>query len=391
MPSTQASACFYDPGNRFAISLKPGPKSSGDIERYLRKDAYSAAKDFVDGRIQVAGDMVEAIRFFMNARHSKVKSCWYAAVAHLNRVLSGLSAKTARNIQFHYDRSNDFYAQFLDPRMQYSSADYCAPDEPLEEAQERKLQQICQTLDLREGERFLDIGCGWGGLAIYAAEHFGVIATGCTLSRTQCEFALDLVRSKGLDGRVSILLQDYKTIAGRFDKIASVGMFEHVGRRRLIEYFSRVHALLDSAGLFLNRGIVRPEGSRDSAETLFLQEHVFPGGELEHLADVIRTSERVGFEVQSMKDIRKSYGLTCRAWAANLERTAGRCRELVRESTYRTWLLYLACSAVSFELGNTDAVQILLAKRPAPMPSPTIKSRFGRSALSNPLHDHSAA
>lgn len=365
MYSTAGTDCYRDPQKRFAIRVPHSRVSlDGDIERLLSTDVYSAANLFVEGQIQVEGDLIEAIRFFVNAKHSALRSIWFSAAACWHRAMSALSWREApaRNIQFHYDRSNDFYAQFLDSHMQYSAADYRDPGQSLESAQENKLEQICQTLELSPSDRFLDVGCGWGALAVYAAERFGVRATGCTLSEAQFRFAQDLVKKKGLENRVSIDLRDYRDIRSQFDKIASVGMFEHVGRRRLGEYWARMHGMLENNGLFLNRGIVRPEGVVDTPETLFLQESVFPGGELEHLAVVIRTAERAGFEVRRMKDVRESYGQTCRAWVANLEQHAQHCRELVGESTYRTWLLYLARSAVSFEAGTTDAVQILFRK-----------------------------
>ncbi len=173
----------------------------------------------------------------------------------------------------------------------------------------------------------------------------------------------NLCGGAALAGSVSVEVIDYRDLNGTFDKIASVGMFEHVGRSRLRGYFKKMYSLLNGGGRFLNRGVVRPENVRDDPETLFLQKKVFPGGELVHLDDVVSEGERAGFEVIGTEDLREHYALTCRAWVKNLEKRADTCRFLVGDSTYRTWLLYLAASAVSFEDGRTGAAQVLFAKR----------------------------
>lgn len=352
-PSTTGSNCYWDPEQRFAIVSE----SHANVDRFLKMDSYSAATAYVAGEFAVIGDIIAAVRFFTHGKHSMVPSLWHSIAARFAHAADRTEA--GKNIQFHYDRSNEFYSQFLDSRMQYSEADFTDPNRSLDDAQLAKLERICLDLKLERGERFLDIGCGWGGLIVHAAERFGVRASGCTLSQAQFDYATNLVRSKGLETRVSIVLKDYRELQGRFDKVASIGMFEHVGRKHLPEYFERVHDLLDEDGLFLNRGIVRPEAVSDGPETLFLQRNVFPGGELEHLGDIIREAEDAGFEVEEMKDVRKDYSLTCKAWVERLQSKQEICRSLVGESTYRTWLLYLAASSVCFEDGATDAVQIV--------------------------------
>jgi cyclopropane-fatty-acyl-phospholipid synthase len=337
------------------------------VQRLLEMGVYSAANAFVDGRIRVRGDLFAAIRDLTVQSHSFIGSVIVAAVLKLrhltHRMANGGRREAAENIQFHYDRSNEFYSQFLDSHMQYSAAHFSRPDEALDEAQSEKLDRICRALVLCTDERFLDIGCGWGGLITYAAAHFGVNAEGCTLSKRQLEFAKEAARRNGVEERVTVHFRDYRDLEGQFDKIASVGMFEHVGRTRLAGYFRKVHSLLGRHGLFLNRGIVRPQGVGDGPETLFLEQNVFPGGELVHLDDVVREGERAGFEVVAMEDFRLNYALTCRTWVRNLEACAETCRNLAGDVVYRTWLLYLAASAVSFEDGHTGAAQVLFAKR----------------------------
>jgi cyclopropane-fatty-acyl-phospholipid synthase len=166
-----------------------------------------------------------------------------------------------------------------------------------------------------------------------------------------------------LEQTATVCYCDYRKVQGCFDKIASVGMFEHVGRVRLSRYFAKVHALLRPGGLFLNRGVIRPRGMSSDAETLFLQRHVFPDGELVYLDDVIREGERAGFEVVGFRDLRLHYARTCRRWVENLQQKAEHCRALVGEATYRTWLLYLAASTVNFEDGRIEAAQVVFSKR----------------------------
>lgn len=366
MPGPTSRALVADtvrPETAFTIE---GCISQNDL---LRLDAYSAATAFVNGEITVSGDIFQAVRFFLTRSRPGARAMWSTARAWVG----GLNIKTrlrdrkttARHVQFHYDRSNEFYQQFLDSRMQYSEGHFTGPDCSLEEAQREKLERICRHLNLSPGQRFLDIGCGWGGLLAYAAVNFGAEGVGCTLSERQFQLASETMSKSGLVGRVQIRQTDYRNLTGQFDRIASIGMFEHVGRRRMPEYFRKVHSLLSEGGLFLNRGIVRPETATDRPETLFVQRNVFPGGQLIRLSEVVRDAGRAGLEVVSMEDVRQHYARTCRAWVANLTANAAACRRLVDEATYRTWVLYLAASAVNFEDGQIDCVEVVFAKVPA--------------------------
>jgi cyclopropane-fatty-acyl-phospholipid synthase len=341
------------------------------LERLLQADAYSAALSFVRGEFDVQGDLVAAVRLQLSGRHRTWRGLLRAVAARIgpHRFETWLQSRrrAAENIRYHYDRSNEFYSQFLDTRMVYSCAYFRQPGISLDEAQAAKLDRICRKLNLRTGDRFLDIGCGWGALLIHAAEHYGVRATGCTLSRSQVEYARQIARNRVDRAGIDVQETDFRDMAGRFEKIASVGMFEHVGRHRLRSYFWKVNDLLEPDGLFLNHSIVRPEFVGDSAQTLFLQRRVFPGGELAHLSDIIRAAELTGFEVLDVEDLRPHYALTCRAWVERLRRNADRCLEVVDAEIYRTWLLYLAGSAVSFEHGVTSVCQMLLAKRSSPV------------------------
>jgi cyclopropane-fatty-acyl-phospholipid synthase len=354
---------FYsDPDGRFTVIAAHG----ADARSCMQLDAYSAAMAFVQGKFDVHGDILEAIRYFSRQPHSRLRELFFSGLARLQHLrissLLGPRRPAARSIRFHYDRSNEFYAQFLDSRMVYSAAYFSDPEDSLEDAQHQKLDRICRDLVMRPDDRFLDIGCGWGGLVVHAAKHFGVQAFGCTLAERQLTFAREVIGRQSLQERASVSLCDYRDLQGCFDKIASVGMFEHVGQARLPLYFKKCFDLLSPGGLFLNRGVIRPQGVSDGPDTLFIQRSVFPGGELVHLDDVVREGQRAGFDVVGLRDLRRHYALTCKAWVKNLQKNAAHCRALVGEETYRTWLLYLAGSAVGFEDGRTGAAQVLFLK-----------------------------
>jgi cyclopropane-fatty-acyl-phospholipid synthase len=332
-------------------------------------DAHRVATAFVHGEFDVEGDLLAAVRWW-RALHVDGLRDWALSMLGRLRLESWFQTRgrARRNARFHYDRSNRFYEQFLDSRMAYSCAYFADPRWSLDEAQFAKLDYICRKLDLRRGDLFLDVGCGWGALLIHAAERFGASTVGCTLSAQQLAYARAAAARRGLHGRVLVQDLDYRDVPGPFDKIASVGMYEHVGRRRLGRYFQTLARLLEPDGLLLNHGIARPEGARDDGSTVFLQRHVFPGGELPKLGDVVRSAEWAGLEVLDVENLRPHYALTCAAWVANLTAHRDACLALVDATTYRTWLLYLAAAAVSFERGQTEVYQTLLAKRSAHAP-----------------------
>jgi len=340
------------------------------LRRLLATDSYTAAVWFIKGDFDLFGDLVAAVRFQRAGARVNWRTILHASAARLapSRIETWFQTRgrAAQNIRYHYDRSNAFYQQFLDRRMVYSCGYFRTPETPLDEAQLAKLDHICRKLDLQPRERFLDVGCGWGALLIHAAGHYGVQATGCTLSTRQVAYARAAANDAAPRANVTVHEADFREMTGRFDKIASVGMFEHVGRHRLKSYFRAVHNLLAPGGLFLNHGIVRPAFVSDGAETLFLQRRVFPGGELVHLADVVRVAELEGFDVLDVENLRPHYALTCRAWVERLQQNASACLKAVDETTYRTWLLYLAGAAEGFEDGMTSVCQVLLAKRSGP-------------------------
>ncbi|MFL5703640.1 MAG: class I SAM-dependent methyltransferase [Ktedonobacteraceae bacterium] len=267
-------------------------------------------------------------------------------------------------ISHHYNRSNDFYALWLDKRMVYSCAYFATPEDDLDTAQERKLDYICRKLRLQPGERLLDIGCGWGGLVIYAAQHYGVEAYGITLSQLQAEWAQERIRQAGLTERCRVEVRDYRDVNEEhsFAKIVSVGMFEHVGEARLSTYFQQAWHLLQPGGVFLNHGIASIATQPVQREPTFNQRYVFPDGELVPISSTLRAAEMSGFEVRDVESLREHYALTLRHWVRRLEAHADEAHHATSDVTYRIWRLYMAASIYAFLTGRANIYQTLLAK-----------------------------
>jgi cyclopropane-fatty-acyl-phospholipid synthase len=293
------------------------------------------------------------------------------APSHAPRIKAHSKAENREAIHFHYDVSNEFYALWLDSAMVYSCAYFETPDAGLDAAQQAKLEHICRKLSLKPEENFLDIGCGWGALVIYAAKHYGVRAHGVTLSPQQLKVARERIEQAGLTQRVTVELLDYRDLPGEsvYDKVASVGMFEHVGLKNLPVYFSTVHRLLKPRGLFLNHGITHDsEGWERSASTEFINRYVFPDGQLDTIGNIQRFMERSKLEIEDVEALRPHYAMTLRHWVARLEHNRPRALQYVNEATYRVWRLYMAACALQFESGEIGIYQVLANKRTAGIP-----------------------
>ncbi|CAH1679390.1 Cyclopropane-fatty-acyl-phospholipid synthase [Hyphomicrobiales bacterium] len=272
-------------------------------------------------------------------------------------------------VQFHYDLSNAFYQLFLDPEMQYSCAYFPTWDSSLEDAQRAKLDMICRKLRLQPGERFLDIGCGWGGLVCHAAQHYGVEAHGVTLSEAQLAFTKEKIARLGLEGRVHVELRDYRDISGTFDKIASIGMFEHVGLDNHEAYFNKLRELLKPRGILLNHAITRPAKKdarafrRKRPEYQAIVNYIFPGSELDHIGGSVTSLERHGFEIHDVEAWREHYALTTRRWCERLYAARETAVREVGEAKTRLWLLYLAGVSLGFERGTIGIFQTVATRR----------------------------
>ena len=282
-------------------------------------------------------------------------------------------------IQFHYDLSNDFYALFLDPEMVYSCAYYTDWANGVEQAQADKLDMICRKLRLKPGETFLDIGSGWGGLVCHAAKTYGVTAHGITLSQEQLDFARAKVKRLGLEDKITLELRDYQSMTGSFDKIASIGMYEHIGLKNIPGYMEKVRSLLTDDGLFLNHAIARrapkPKAwlkGRMRPEKKAIAKYIFPGGELDDIGHSIVAMERAGFEVHDVEGWRLHYARTCQLWCERLTANREQAIAFVGEEKYRIWVAYLAGVSLAFSRGTLRLFQTLAsksAKRPPALPS----------------------
>ena len=335
----------------------------------------------VEGRVAIEGNMrqlmaVATALLKMDPTSTDSGGGWWQRVIQRTRSMAAHTLlHDARNIQFHYDLSDDFYALWLDPRRVYSCAYYRTPDLSLAKAQEAKLDLICRKLNLQRGERFLDIGAGWGGLLLWAAENYGVDATGITLSKNQFAHVQRLIDERGLGERVRVKLVDYRELKADqpFDKIASVGMFEHVGRAQMVRYFQTVHRLLRPGGLLMNHGIT--SGGVDNAQLGagmgdFIERYIFPGGELLHVSIVQRDMALAGLEMVDTENLRPHYAKTLWAWSDALEARLGEASRILNDQygedkggkALRAYRLYLAGSAMGFERGWIALHQMLAAR-----------------------------
>jgi cyclopropane-fatty-acyl-phospholipid synthase len=332
----------------------------------------------VEGVVELQGSMrhiMAAASGLLLSNPVEARSTWWSnTVARARSLALHTRERDAQQVQFHYDLSDDFYGLWLDPLRVYSCAYYRSPEMTLAQAQEAKLDHICRKLALQPGERLLDIGCGWGGLMIWAAQHYGVKAKGITLSRNQFDYARQRIQDLGLQGQLEVALCDYRELADEpYQKLSSVGMFEHVGHANLPEYFQSVHRLLQPGGLAMIHGITAG-GTRNrqlgAGMGEFIGRYIFPGGELVHVSAVIHGIAEAGLEMLDTENLRPHYARTLWAWSDALEAHLQQAQAMLLAQTdadraarvLRAYRLYLAGSAMSFEQGWMGLHQMLVAR-----------------------------
>jgi cyclopropane-fatty-acyl-phospholipid synthase len=394
LPATEPS----DPDGEVPTAVVKSPKAFAYLVR--SPGELGLGRAWVSGAIDLYGDVESVLRYRTRLRSVRLaRKEWLQALAVGLRAAGiealrtpprldtearphgGLHslARDRQAIRHHYDVSNDFYALILGPTMVYSCAYYSDPSDTLEQAQEQKLDLICRKLQLRPGMRMLDIGCGWGSLILHAASHYGVHALGVTLSEAQAELARERIAAAGLQDRCEVRVCDYRELAGqKFDAIASVGMYEHVGAEQLSTYVRKVKDLLAEDGLFLNHGITRLQPG-PVKRSKFISRFVFPDGDLQPVHQLLTTMHENGLEVRDVESMREHYTLTLRAWVRNLEANRDAAIREAGVEHERIWRIYMTGSAQAFEIGEISIYQTLTINRGARHRLPLDRERMLRS------------
>jgi len=358
-------------GERGSSSLSLGEFDAPQVEIRVRDASAlpllidpgldTLGQAYVEGLIDVEGSMADILA--VAHRLAETAEPDGGLLGRLRRRFAHTRESDSEAIQYHYDVSNAFYAQWLDERMVYSCGYFENGDETLDEAQVKKIDHILTKIQLQPGQRLLDIGCGWGALVLRAAQKFGAHCVGVTLSKNQHELARERVKAAGLEDRIDIRLQDYRDVKdGPFDRITSVGMFEHVGLNHLAGYFGHIRSLLKPGGWAMNHGITSTDpqdGETRHGGGTFIDRYVFPQGELPHIGTVLRTMQEGGLEAFDVESLRRHYMRTTQLWSEAFEARAAQIKPLVDERKWRIWRVYLAGCAWAFEHDEVSIYQVI--------------------------------
>ncbi|WP_322050967.1 cyclopropane-fatty-acyl-phospholipid synthase family protein [Paraburkholderia bannensis] len=353
----------YDFGHFAAPQVTLKVNSASALPLLLEPSLDNLGEAYIKGKIDIEGKVADIINIGYSLARSTVTSA--SKLARVRRYFTHSKSTDKKAIQYHYDVSNEFYKLWLDENMVYSCAYFENGDEDLATAQIKKIDHILTKIQLKEGQTLLDIGCGWGALVLRAAQKFGARCVGVTLSQNQFDLATQRVKDAGLQDRIEIRLQDYRDVQGQFDRITSVGMFEHVGRKNLPGYFTKVRELLADDGIAMNHGITSSDA--ESGETAlgggeFIDRYVFPDGELPHISLALEAAQRGGLEAVDVESLRRHYAHTLDLWADNFETRADEARKLVDDEKFRIWRVYLAGCAYAFEHDDVSIYQIVCRK-----------------------------
>ncbi|NSW86241.1 MAG: class I SAM-dependent methyltransferase [Syntrophobacteraceae bacterium] len=362
-PSAGFAIRFWDGtsvsyGNGSGVTLHI--KSEKSAAAVLAKGFLGFGEEFTAGGVEVEGDLQELCRLALAIKFDGTSSPLLRKLRFLPVYLKTRDTenRAARNISRHYDLGNDFFTLYLDPSMTYSCAYFRSPHDSLEQAQQNKYEHICRKLMLKPGETLLDIGCGWGGMLIYAARKYRIKGVGNTLSTNQFEYSHGRIRELGLDHSISIALADYRKLTGQFDKIVSIGMFEHVGKEFIPVFMKTISRLLKPGGL----GLLHTIGTdADSYGETWACRYIFPGGYIPKLSEIIDHMGNTGFSILDVENLRLHYARTLDLWAENFEKNIDRVRQMFDDTFVRMWKLYLHSASAGFKHGDNRVYQILFS------------------------------
>jgi cyclopropane-fatty-acyl-phospholipid synthase len=363
-----------DPDARFAFEFWDGEaiaygshpettlrfRSKEGAKQLLCKGFLGFGESYMAGDLEVEGELQELLRLGLSIGYDTRRlSLWQKVMflAHCLATRNTLS-RSRKNIERHYDLGDDFYQLFLDQTLTYSCGYFSSERDSLEQAQLNKYEHICRKLALRPGEKVVDIGCGWGGMLIYAAQNYGISGLGSTLSRNQYESAKTRIKELGLQDRIEIVLADYREISGKFDKFVSIGMFEHVGKAFIPVYMRSVSKLLKKGGTGMLHTIGKDAESPSEA---WILKYIFPGGYVPNLPEIVDEMGRAGFTILDVENLRMHYARTLDHWADNYEKNVGKLRSIFDKSFVRMWRLFLNASSAGFKYGTSRLYQILFS------------------------------
>jgi len=346
-------------GNFPQVTLRLKTKSCA--KKIIRKGFLGFGESYVKGDLEIENDLLKLFRLGFAIDFDDYQlSFWQRFRLLIHSLIDSDTLRQApKNISYHYDKGDEFYALYLDKTMTYSCAYFVKPDDSLEQAQLNKYEHIARKLLLKPNESLLDIGCGWGGMLIYAARKYGITGVGITLSKNQFQYANRKIKELGLQNQLKVLYQDYRHLSGKFDKIVSIGMMEHVGKRFIPTFIQEVSDLLKTGGLALLHTIGKDTPSAGDPWTFG---YIFPGAYIPTLHEIVKEMGKTGFSILDVENLRLHYAKTLEKWTENFEGNIDKVRQLFDEGFVRQWRLFLNSTAAGFKYGNSRLFQILVSK-----------------------------
>lgn len=354
---------FWD-GEKLTVGSQPSVtlkfKTEESAQDLLVRKWLAFGERYTAGDIEVDGDLRELLRLGIAVNYDGIPSTPRQRLELLRQYVKARNTRrqAPQNIAYHYDKGDRLYSLYLDETMAYSCAYFKNGCDSLAQAQLDKYEHTCRKLQLKPAEKLIDVGCGWGGMLIYAAQNYGIKGIGCTISRNQFEFANNRIKELGLQDKIEVVYEDYRNVTGKFDKFVSIGMFEHVGKEFIPTFVKKVGQILTKGGLGLLHTIGK---DADSPGDPWIMKYIFPGGYIPSLSLVIEHLGATGFSILDVENLRLHYARTLELWAENYEKNVDKVREMFDENFVRMWRLYLNACSIGFRYGETRLYQILFS------------------------------